>query len=202
LRYILPEEPAEGRLKEAAGLAAINGFRALAEDVLKDAINGARKAMLVDAEAKNVAAVAALAEAEKVKDKNKLAEAKLRHFEVMCNLEDIRYRQKELAETPPEPAPDKAENADNQMGILDISEIMNDLIANQKITKKREKLISGNRVIDAEYWIKTNVDDVLCYLQKKYPRLDAEEFMRKHLKGKRGGHIGNSFRVKKSINRR
>jgi hypothetical protein len=98
---------------------------------------------------------------------------------------------------PPEPAPDT--RADTIL--LDKSEIMDALITNQKITKKKEKLVSGNRIIDAEYWIKTTFDDVFCYLQKKYPSLEVEEFMRRNLKGKRGGSLGNSFRVKRALNR-
>jgi hypothetical protein len=91
-------EPPEGRMKDASGLAAINGFRALAEDVLKDAINGTRKTILTDAEAKYAAAKEALAEAEQGKDKIKIGKAKLIFFEAECSLEDIRYSQNDMAE--------------------------------------------------------------------------------------------------------
>jgi hypothetical protein len=86
---------------------------------------------------------------------------------------------------------------------LNEPEMMQDLIDNGKIIKKKEKFVSDNRIIDAEYWIKTTVDDVYNYLLKKYPwrkNSEIEEFMRKKLKGKRGGSIGASFRVKKSVN--
>jgi hypothetical protein len=82
---------------------------------------------------------------------------------------------------------------------LSICDVMNDLLSHGKIIKK-DKIVVGNRIIDPEYWIKTTVEDVLNYLKEKYPKLDAEDFMRKNLKGKNGGNIGNSFRVKKSIN--
>jgi hypothetical protein len=99
-------------------------------------------------------------------------------------------------------APDKAANTDSQAEnlILDTEAIINDLLSvSEKITVKPARVVR-DRVIDKEYWIKTNVDDVFSYLQDKYPKVKTEEFMRKHFKGKRGGNLGNSFRVKKSIN--
>jgi hypothetical protein len=66
---------------DTAALAAVNGFKALAESTLKDAINGARRSLLAEAQTKLAEAQATLAAAEKVKDKKAIAHAKIRLFE-------------------------------------------------------------------------------------------------------------------------
>jgi hypothetical protein len=78
----------------------------------------------------------------------------------------------------------KMSEAETQMDkfYLNEPEMMKDLIDNGKIIKKKEKFVSDNRIIDAEYWIKTTVDDVYNYLLKKYPRLKNSEIRGIHAK--------------------
>jgi hypothetical protein len=98
----LPEEPAEGRMaeqKEAAALA-LNGLQALAEAAAektrKDAINGARRALLAKAQTRLVEAEAALVIAEKAKDKKAIDRANINLFEAKCRLADIQYSQRDM----------------------------------------------------------------------------------------------------------
>jgi hypothetical protein len=143
--------------KNAAALAAISGFRVLAEDALKDAVNESRKALLAHAEAEYAAAMLALAEAERGGDEKKVGRARLRHFEAKYGLEDLRYRQKELTEASKESSPDTqtpVPGAGEISGLTDADCIKNlvdtgFIMQNTRITEKTVYIVKkGYSVLD------------------------------------------------------
>ncbi|MDR2941206.1 MAG: hypothetical protein LBV17_01250 [Treponema sp.] len=77
-----------------------------------------------------------------------------------------------------------------------------------KVKKHEPKLIKKiNKIIPAEYWILTSVEDVKFFLEGKQKSGEIEiddipGFMKTYLKGKKGGDISASFRVEKHKNRK
>ena len=77
-----------------------------------------------------------------------------------------------------------------------------------KVKKHEQKFIKEiNKIVPEEYWILTSVKDVRFFLEEKQKSGEIEiddipGFMKKYLKGKRGGYISASFRVEKHTTRK
>jgi hypothetical protein len=80
-----------------------------------------------------------------------------------------------------------------------ISEVIDLLVKAQKVVSHGTKKIR-DKILPVEYWIKTSVKDVEDFLSKKQVSgeidiTDIPGFMKTYLKGKKGGHISNSYKT-------